>query len=708
MRYRSQTDIVYVVLFHPEGEVRDYQPIVDLKSTSVGLGSAPHGFAREPYPILKPIWYCLHLPRNQLDSQFAGSYLINQSKGFDFCHELIPLPISMINEPSVLSYLGSMRTVFILHPDDAADQANTLRVLINGLFAPVPFSTLSTKSLVQHWEVLTSATHLVSPETSTSESEQPRSMPFVEDLDVGQSALSGLHMARWLNVEDENLDELFSTTEKAVDSTFVACQVAARLAKAHASGLSARDDNDADEAVDHKPHRVRVVFAAAGVPERYQRLAFGKTAQEVNKTEQLSLWGKLDAANEHRVIESAVIAMLVAHRSIAVGGIGFRVNDIADGSFKILSELEQHYTCGKPKPKVMWRLLKKLGQRVAEVLGPTGQRLARSSSSITAFTDFPIGLAILPGDTAPLSCRVPISQLPLTPLTRTLQQECANHSIVYLKKNLTVLIAECLEDGDRIKPISRGAWKMLKSNISGHPHVECDYVECSSSAQLNEALRQKDYSVLILSAHGAHVREANVAGLKIGEEISLGIDLQNIPALVLLSACHTAPRGVGTVSVADLLLRQGAVAVLGTLIPVDVRKNAILMMRLFVYILETMQGNYPFRSLDQVWHHVASSNAISEVLSSSHALSQWAGSVFEGRTVIEEFMLHRSKSRLRPGHIYEDTERLLEEIARERGCGEWFNAAMKSQGYFPESILYTMIGRPDRIVVNDPDIDSVV
>jgi hypothetical protein len=708
MRYRSQTDIIYVVLFHPEGNVDDYQPIVDLKSTPVGPGSAPHGFARELHPILKPIWYCLHLPRNQLDSQFAGSYLINQAKGFDFSHELMPLPLSKINEPSVLNYLGSVRSVFILCPDDAVEQANRLRVLINGFFEPAPFSTLSNKSLVQHWELLTSTTHLVSPEASTSLSERSRSMPFVEDLYVGQSAFSGLHMARWLNVENENLDELFTTTEQAVDSTFVACQIAARLAKAHAGELSAPEDSDAGEAVAQELYRVRVVFAAAGVPDRYQRLVFGETAQEVQKAPQSSLWSGLDVINEHRAIESAVIATLVAHRSIAVGGIGFRVNDIAEGSFKILSELEQHYTCGNPKPKVMWRLLKKLGQRVAEALGPTGQRLARSASSITAFTDFPIGLAILPGDTAPLSCRVPISQLPLTPLTRTLQQECATHSIVYLKKNLTVLVAECLEDGDRIKPISRAAWGMLKGNISGHSNVECDYVECNSSAQLNEALRQKDYSVLILSAHGAHVQSANVAGLKIGEEVFMGVGLQNIPSLVLLSACHTAPRGVGTVSVADLLLRQGAVAVLGTLIPVDVRKNAILMMRLFVYILEAMQGRYPFRSLDQVWHHVATSNAVSEILTSSRSLSQWAGSIYKERSVIEEFMLYRSKSRLRPEHIYEDTERLLEEIAHERGCGEWFKAAMKSQGYFPESILYTMIGRPDRIVINDPDIDSVV
>ena len=57
-----------------------------------------------------------------------------------------------------------------------------------------------------------------------------------------------------------------------------------------------------------------------------------------------------------------------------------------------------------------------------------------------------------------------------------------------------------------------------------------------------------------------------------------------MPPVVILSACYVAPRGSGAVSITDLLLREGAVAVLGTQVPVDVYHNAVLMTRFFYYI----------------------------------------------------------------------------------------------------------------------------
>jgi hypothetical protein len=42
-----------------------------------------------------------------------------------------------------------------------------------------------------------------------------------------------------------------------------------------------------------------------------------------------------------------------------------------------------------------------------------------------------------------------------------------------------------------------------------------------------------------------------------------------------------SPRGLGTVNVTDLLFRYGAYAILATLVPIDVRRNATLMVELF-------------------------------------------------------------------------------------------------------------------------------
>ena len=72
--------------------------------------------------------------------------------------------------------------------------------------------------------------------------------------------------------------------------------------------------------------------------------------------------------------------------------------------------------------------------------------------------------------------------------------------------------------------------------------------------------------ILVLSAHGVFQGGLQPAGLMIGDEVCLGPGLGPLPPVVILSACHVAPRGTGAVSVADMLLREGALAVLGLIV----------------------------------------------------------------------------------------------------------------------------------------------
>jgi len=51
---------------------------------------------------------------------------------------------------------------------------------------------------------------------------------------------------------------------------------------------------------------------------------------------------------------------------------------------------------------------------------------------------------------------------------------------------------------------------------------------------------------------------------------------------------------------------------------------------------------------------------------------------------------------------------LLMEIAEERGFGAHLRSTLRSQRYVPESLLYTLIGRPDHIVVADPELDELI
>lgn len=57
-----------------------------------------------------------------------------------------------------------------------------------------------------------------------------------------------------------------------------------------------------------------------------------------------------------------------------------------------------------------------------------------------------------------------------------------------------------------------------------------------------------------------------MAGIMVGEEFWMASEDINVPPIVILSACHSSPRGMGAVNIADMFIRNGAISVLGTFI----------------------------------------------------------------------------------------------------------------------------------------------
>jgi hypothetical protein len=252
---------------------------------------------------------------------------------------------------------------------------------------------------------------------------------------------------------------------------------------------------------------------------------------------------------------------------------------------------------------------------------------------------------------------------------------------------------------DIVGRLSRMAWTLATDMLSSAPSARVRIVDVNSLAELLRHVREERYDVLVLSAHG-HVAGGR-AGLVIGQDFVVDQDLGQLPMIVCLSACQVAPRGQGTVNITDLMMRHGALAVIGTLVPVDVRRNATLMVRFFVYLAEALKGEAAETTLDAVWHFVQMSNAVNDVLAGNPQLSRWAHAGPFEQTVLKEFMDVRSVGRIRPGHVYADTEAVLSEIARDRGIGAKFDAWMRNPGYLPESLFYVVIGWPERIFLND-------
>jgi hypothetical protein len=154
--------------------------------------------------------------------------------------------------------------------------------------------------------------------------------------------------------------------------------------------------------------------------------------------------------------------------------------------------------------------------------------------------------------------------------------------------------------------------------------------------------------------------------------------------------------------VVDLLLQQGVLAVLGTQVPVDVRHNAVLMARLFVYIREALAGAEPETSLLAAWHRTVSGNPVNDVLYGNDHLWEWGHHPTGDGIVLTEFMQHASVGRLRKGHIYDDTEQVLKDMAEELGVADKVSNWLRDPGYLPESAMYAFYGHPDRIRLAPP------
>ena len=172
---------------------------------------------------------------------------------------------------------------------------------------------------------------------------------------------------------------------------------------------------------------------------------------------------------------------------------------------------------------------------------------------------------------------------------------------------------------------------------------------------------------------------------------------------MILSACHTSPRGRGAFVVGDMMLRAGAIAILTTLIPVNVMRNAILLVRLFTNIKEAQKKFSNLNTLDQIWQHVIATNALHEIIAESKNMEKWANTKDkEGKTPQERFKMEYSVGKLDFKNIYNDTEKILIQMAKEEGIGEKMENYLKSQGSFPESIFYQWIGSPENIYVYNP------
>lgn len=677
----------YYVIFNAEKPLDKYSPITDQPFTKI-YDAAVHGFDPELQDVLPAINYCLHLPRNGLDTFDLPPRVIE--KGHDVPHNIILIPSYILSEITNRKILEKYPPTLFISEEGFIKTAKKITEGYNPLLGYLTLTELSSEKLSYHWSVITKAMIEIDGKSKA--------------LDTKPKLLSGksrVAIPLFYNAIQLGIfNDVYRVLEK---DNFSKLEVFSQTLQIHMrinSMIHLEKEKNYSPTKEEWLEVMEKQRLLAAAPVVITLTGTAKRYRQRNEKDH-----KLDK-NEKNVVD-----LLGIHRASARNGYWLDGGYLPKEIFIELNKLEVHCQTAKISNKYVWNSMKKIGKILASHLGEEGLKIINRASHITVFSDFPIGIAVLPGFDDPLSCIKSISHRPLTPLTRALQMELPRAGEIYIGKGFKVVIAECLLQDDPIRNASDKGWKTAVDMLSSNQDANVMYSEIMDVQALEEFLvTNSDADILIISAHGYYDEKQNMAGLWIGNDLWFANDDQIlIPPIVILSACHVAPRGAGAVTVTDLLHRKGAKVVLGTLIPVNVFRNALLTVRLFVYICEALTGRGNMRTLSDAWKWVVSSNAVNEVLASSRNLQKWATSkAFGHRSIIETFGLEKSKGRLRSGFFYTDTISILSEMAKETGVQNEFDSLISSQGVFPESSFYVWSGAPENVILTEPVLEEFI
>lgn len=680
----------YYVLFEIEEIDENYNPI--LINSSYNSVQTAHIWDKNLNQIKSALWYILHLPRMGFDVIENDIELVFHSH--DEPHNIIPFPYC-INDEKKQHFLnkGIISPTLIFCPDKIYNYVMKDTTMPKGLLGIYKISELTTELLQKQWKQLSK---IICDKFS---GEECIIDPIFRLTNIGERKILPLiPLANQLRYTHQLFDEIKTLNSNNNYNKF-AIAMRKRILDTYKAVIKENQEfkerTEKDLIENQNFNGIPLVITLPGTM-KYQIKKF-------------------DRVNSLPEDEKEIINILGYHRAEAKNALYINMDMISQEMFTELARLEEHCkNANKISNTFIWRTLKRIGKLLNNRLKQYDINIIEYVSQITIFSDFPIGLAILPDCTAPLCCIKPISYRPITPLTKAFQYEMGKNRQIYWGKRLKIIIAECVGKNDKIRKHCDELSKTLKRMAEKEDDVELIVEEISSVKLFKDMLkRHKDADILLISAHGTYQINNNMAALIIGDEVWMADDNYiHVPPVVLLSACHVMPRGRGVVTVGDMFIRSGAIAVLGTFIPVDVRRNAMLIIRLFTDIFEVRKGWSYMRTLDQIWSHIVGSNPIHEIISSTSSnfskLEIWANTRKEDGTFPqEEFKNKFSVGRLRATHAYEDTETILREMAYKDGIGVYYDSYIKSNGYFPESVFYQFIGMPENVFIRNAVMDEM-
>lgn len=672
------TTFTYLVIF--KSQTQNYGGPILLHANANGT---MHLFDEEMYCTLDAIEFLMHMPRNTFDLFDIDEHLMQASH--DTSHHIVLVPDLLLKQMQKLNV-----TMILVADECSEDIKQSCEKMCPSL--GVYYSKEISNSLLQNlWANLRK--QFVDNQHSITASKEIQFILENEHL----TALPTLFLSRQFNDSDTYLSNIYNSNDLETTITQFHWHYLARLntlvslseqGVTTPGALKKLYKKQFD--IEFSKLLVNTIITFPGIPKQQKTL--GMNANTLSD-------------NERRIIR-----ILGVHRAIARNGILIELPCASESLFEKYDALEDRCKNGTNNHYV-WRSLNALGKDVSRYFTQKQLALLRRAKDITVFSDFPLGIVVLDNDEVPLQCYKSISYKPLTPLTRRVQQELLKKQQHYLGEHCKIAFAECIPNdkaNEKIYQMSDLLCRSLETMQKRSKNFLFTKKDITTIAEMQQFISDNtDADILYISAHGYYNRSKNVAGIMIGKQVWMASENLSTPPIVILSSCHTAPRGTGCVTVADMFLRNGALAVLGTFVPVDAHHNMILMTRLFTYIAESQKKNPQYRTLSDAWSGIVATNAIHELMATSDRFKMWMHATGKnGRARIVDFQLHRSVGRLRKTHIYSDTISILKEMLAEEGMSGKFDNIISQNDYFPESFFYQFLGCPENIFLYNEIFDE--
>lgn len=670
----------YVVIF--KSQTQNFEGPISFNPVNNGT---MHLFDEELYPTLDALEFLMHMPRHVFDLHDIDENLMSASH--DSPHNIIIVPDNILMDVSI------NETTMVVLTNDCSKETKQVCEKFKPVVGIHYSKELNNSLLNLLWNNL-------------YEHYKSEKYPSVSNLgnhillrDEQLKALPTLFLSCQFHESTEFLSKVYNSQDLEETIIHSHWNYLLRLNTLFSLGKQGVTTTETMAQLYHeqRENKLRklqsnVIITFPGLPKRQKML--GINAQELS------------------VQERRIIRIIGVHRAIARTGILIELPCATEMLFQKYDHLEECCKNGTNNNHI-WRCLNDLGKELKNYFNYKQIWLLKHAQDITVFSDFPIGISILTDDEVPLQCYKSISYQPLTPLTRRLQHELIKKQQYYLGESCKIAIAECVPNDAKNQMIYKTGeclyWALNKMQTDTNKLILIQNDIANVDDMRKFINDNNDADVLYISAHGCYERKRNVAGIIIGKQFWMADENLQVPPIVILSACHTAPRGFGCVTIADMFLRNGAQAVLGSFVPVNAMNNMILMTRLFTYIMESQSKSSQYKTLSDAWSGIVATNAIHEIMATSKRFKEWMHEKGKnGRPRIVDFQLHRCNGRLRREYVYSDTIAILKEMLEEEGMIGKFDNIISQNDYFPESFFYQLLGSPENIFLYNEIFDEYI